>query len=259
MKIQTKLMIMASIAIGLSFAACKKNAEPLALPADEGPISKTDYLPTQIGSGKSKITFSYTKSNVLSKITYGNGSSIELQYTKDGIPYLLSNYEGDKRKSYVAYVADAKGRIIRANEYVTEGKSENATGHYQFNYNTSGDVNTISFYDIAEHLKYSLLLDYDEQGNVTRERNSVTSAITDYSYDDRKGLLCQAEYVWLFALEDPNIFLLSRKNNLKSGRKSGGSNQQFSYTYNNDQYPSQVAIDLDGNTQKVQVEYRKLE
>jgi len=254
------------LCIGLSIlAACKRNDPAPERSADNKPAVPTlpekKLVPTQIGTGKSKMSFSYTTNHSLSKIEYGDGTSTVLEFTPGGIPYALVHYDGEEMIAYTEYRLDNANRVIKAANYATTGNVYKKVGSYTFSYSSDLLIAGILYYNGQEILTNTEERFYEKKGNLIREQNSNAAFTADYLYDDKNGLFKNAGYAWLFVIEEPGKLFLSSLNNISSCTypSKPANNQTFVYTYNQDQYPETISSVIAGVKLSQKVTYKAVE
>ncbi|SEB08906.1 hypothetical protein [Pedobacter hartonius] len=245
--------------------ACKK-AEPQtkAIHDTESPGGtgqEKALIPLQIGTGKSKITFSYTADNSLSKVEYGDGTSTVLKYNTSGKPSALMSYQGLELRSFTQYTLDKDGWVVRANKYLVTDQGYDDAGNDVFTYYTASRLSQISHYNLQNKLLGTSQKFYSASGNVIRDQNSIDALSAGYLYDEKNGLFKNAGYAWLFAAEDGNKLFFSCINNVRACTYvlKPDLNQSFSYTYNTDGYPATVTSVSNGVTVSSKVTYRPAE
>lgn len=245
--------------------ACKKEnpqagkINELKPPVTIEPESK--MIPVQMGTGSSKITFSYTADYSLSKVVYGDGTSSKLEYNAAGQPLLFIHYDGDEIISYVQFKLDNSGRVIKGSRYKTVANADIYVEMFTISYSIDSQVYEISYYTPKQVLTHTEKRVYAANGNLVREENSNGLLTADNLYDAKNGLFKNAGYGWLFALEEQNRLFLCGPNNISSCSYPAKpvNNQTFSYTYNSTQYPETVKATVNGVTLNYKVAYRSLE
>jgi hypothetical protein len=265
MKVHIRIMAYCLL-LGFSvILACKKTESAIEktpeVPDAGSDTQKNALIPIQMGSGKSKMVFSYTENNSLTKIEYGGGTSTVLEYNTAGKPTALMRYKGPELLSFTQYWLDKNGVVVKARKYIVADNEYNDTGNYILTYNTESRLTNISYYDLLNVLINTSQKYYSASGNLIKDRNSTDVLTTEYVYDDKNGLFKNANYSWLFAIEEENTLFLSCINNIKtcSYALKPGMDQNFSYTYNTDKYPATVTSVSNGITVSYKVTYKKAE
>jgi len=216
-------------------------------------------IPLQMGTGKSKVTFSYTADNSLSKVEYGDGTSTVLEYNTSGKPSALMKYQGSELLSFTQYSLDKDGLVTNSMKYLVRDNFYEFDGHDVFNFDTALRLNKISHYNRLNVLTNTIQSFYSATGNMIMDQNSMDMLSTEYLYDDKNGLFKNVRYAWLFAAEDGNNFFLCGINNVRSCSYALKPvlNQSFSYTYNADNYPATVTAVSNGVTISSKITYRQ--
>lgn len=242
---------------------CKKDKaspeiEKVIIPAEppvvSPPIEKM-WIPIRLNTGKSSIVFSYSASQALTKIDYGNGDRTEMSYNKEGNPDELARYTNKQLVYLIGYSYDKEGNLSKASMATVTNKGvEQPKGYYSIKYNAGRQPLVITYYAndhkiIAENQQI-----FSGSGNLLSENNNLNTILASYAYDTKNGLFKQVKYAWLFALEKEHPLFLSVANNISTLNLSSKTTdkQTFSYTYNSDQYPETiktVANELNTSTQ----------
>jgi len=258
MKIQ-KLSLSILILWGCCFAVCCKKDKaapknPVAVSPPEQEQLPGVYVPKKLSTGKANMLFGYTKSGALTKVDYENGDSTVLKYNAEGKPLEFSCYETGKLILTTYYSRNADGWIIKAQTYKVTGKDQVKTGSYTVTYSGS-QIAAILYYNKDNRLLEEQQYSYTAAGNLTAQKSPLLTA--NYSYDLKNGLFKNVGYAWLFALEKENSLFLSGVNNIQncSYPAESVSNQQLSYTYNTDGYPTAITITALGLSATTKVSY----
>jgi len=264
MKIYLKILP-AFLALGCCMPmACKKaesQTEKIGVvtpPVISKPEAK--LLPLQMGTGKSKMTFSYTSGHALSKIDYGDGTSSVLEFTATGSPSLLTHALGNEIVAYTQFKLDNSGRVIKGSSYTIAGNKDVFAGMFSVTYQSDSKISEISHYDSKQILLSTDKRIYADNGNLIMEQGVAGVVSANYSYDDKNGLFKNVGFAWLFAIEEQNMLFLSGLNNISSCGYPLKSlnNQSFSYTYNEDGYPESVKFPVNGVATSYKVSYKVL-
>lgn len=246
-------------------SACKRHdpaPQKIAEPnPPEAALPGKKLVPTQIGTGKSKLSFSYTKDYSLSKIEYGDGTSTVLEFTPDGNPFDLVHYDAEEMVSYTEYRLDNANRVLKGTAYSTTGNVYKKVGSFTLAYSSDLLISSIRYYNGQEILTNTEERFYEANGNLKRELNTIAAYTAEYLYDDKNGLFKNVKFAWLYMIEEQNRLFLSSQNNIISCTYPSNTlnNQNFSYTYNQDRYPETVSSVISGVKLSQKVTYKALE
>ena len=253
MKTNKKILpVILLIGVGMAFS-CKKDKPGMVVKTGDSttviiPVpgeSGKKLLPVQLGSGKSKMTFSYTANHSISKIEYADGSSTELNYTKTGLPFNLTRYNSENQMTFTSeYELDGQGRIIRADHYDMSDGDFNIQDYFIPVYTSSSQPSALRYYNSAGKLMNELQISYSAGGNRIYDQSKQGNLLISYVYDDKNGLFKNAGFAWLLAVEKENPLFYSLFNNISTSQNNSypNENRNFSYTYNADMYPSAITI-----------------
>jgi len=264
MKVYLKILTAVLLMVCCMPMACKKDdpyAETIVVvapPVTSQPENK--LIPVQMGTGKSKMTFTYTEDHSLSKIAYGDGTSTVLEFNAFGKPSQLLHYDGEELMYYTQLRLDNAGRISSAKTYSVADDTYQLIAMFNLTYTSDSQISTISYHN--EHA-IPITIEkriYAENGNLIREQNSTGTETANYTYDDKNGLFKNVNYVWLFAIEEQNKLFLSDLNNLSTCDYplANAGNQHITYTYNQDSYPDVITSQISGIKQSYRVTYKTL-
>jgi|GEM_PF-2512776 len=266
MRVPGKNTLLLFLLFEVSFTmACKKDKQPSKTILVEVPpeieVPQKNYIPIQLGSGRSQMKLSYTSNHSISKIEYADGSSTVMSYTTDGKPFGLSRYNGKTLVFSNEYILDKNGIVVSVYQYILNEQGFNAIGHYDMTYNTQQQLIAVSYYDRYDKLLSDQHRTYDAIGNLTSEKSNSAELTTDYLYDDKNGLFKNVKYAWLLSVEKENKLFLSVLNNIRQCNYSlmPDSNQNFSYIYNINKYPETVSSTAKGITSSIAVTYLAIE
>jgi hypothetical protein len=243
---------------------CKKSdVQALKVDNSKPPLAivpRNQLIPEQMGTGKTKMTYSYSADYSLCKIVYGDGTSTELEFTADGKPSYLTHYAGDDPTSLTQYKMDTKGQIISGTTYKITEDTYQMLRIFKILYKSDAQINTISYYDQHETLTKIEKWLYAENGNLIKTQNNDGLITADFSYDDKNGLFKHVKYAWLFAIEEQNNLFQSGQNNISSCSYPSAvtRNQKISYTYNKDNYPENITSEVRAEKLSYKVTYKKL-
>lgn len=247
------------------FSACRKDKviakKITTVVPPQVNVPEKALLPTQMGTGKTKMLFDYTADYSLKKIEYGDGTSDVLNYDSKGKPSIFEHFQGSRLVFSIEYGLNKNGQVTRADHYAypINGEME-GTGYFTFTYEDSGQISSISEYNNTDLLISQRLRTYASEGNLLSEKNSSAGMVCTYIFDDKNGLFKSTSYAWLFALERENSLFLSATNNVQSysNALTPDSSQTFGYKYNTDKYPESISLTMNGKTTSSTVTYKQL-
>lgn len=266
MKVYTKSAVFLLLAIIGLTAGCKKSNAVLektieVLPPETGSPQKT-YLPTQMGTGTTKMQFTYTADQNLTKVQYGDGNIDVLTYNTGGKPSFFEQYTGTKLVHYTEYTLSNDGLVIRGDQFIVD-KQKNMVGigFFTLAYDNSKHLTSISYFDNGEALIGIQQRTYTSAGNLNSEKNSGGDLISSYLYDDQNGLFKNVNYAWLFAIEKGNSLFLSEVNNVRTYTNllTPATSQNFTYVYNSNRYPDVISSTTNEKTESSAVTYKQIE
>jgi hypothetical protein len=244
--------------------ACKKdNTQTKKItevnpPVPNQPANK--LIPVQMGTGKSKMTFSYTADYSLSKVVYGDGTSAVMEFTTGGVPSYIAHYDGTEASSLTQYKLDNENRIISGKTFNIVDDQYTMTGMFRISYQSNSQISMISYYSSEEKLLVTENRVYAGNGNLIREQNNTGTVMANYAYDDKNGLFKNVQYGWLFAIEEQNKLFQSGPNNISSCSYplAAANNLMISYTYNQDNYPETINTQVGGTKLNYKVTYKAI-
>lgn len=267
MKIYLKILSVFLAAGCLLPMACKKDVQKTEeIPGASNPVivqPQNRLVPTSMGTGSAKMTFSYTTDFSLYKIEYGDGSSTILELSASGQPQMFHNYTGAKETAFTQYKVDDKGRIIRGTKYKLTPAGATVLSKFEISYQSDSRIATISYYvteNEREKFKGTEKRVYADNGNLLSELSDSGIVRASYSYDDKNGLFKNVKYHWLFAIEAQNNLFHSSENNISASTYplAPSDDQSFGYTYNTDQYPETITSQISGTKLSYKVSYKTL-
>jgi len=265
MKISIKILLfflLAGISLNL---ACKKsnvaNEQPVEVIAPETNGPEKPLLPTEMGTGKAKIIFSYDDNQLLTKIEYGDGTNKVIQYNKSFVPKRISTYQGTLLLKFTEFLISENGLLITTG-YSTkiEGNKMISTGRYDLIYGETSYPSAISYYNSSEKLLLKQTLTFTPTGNLLNETSEDKNLNTTNQFDENPGIFKQVKFNWLFALEEENKVFLSASNNIKQYEfpVQPAKNQTFTYEYKDKQYPSTVNITVNSVKTTSKITYKAM-
>jgi hypothetical protein len=264
MKVYLKILTVLLWAGCCILMGCKK-AGPQAQKSDgsQPPVTTqpgNQLIPEQMGTGKSKMTYTYTADYSLCKIGYGDGTSTVLEFTADGKPSLLTHYEGSEPVYLTQYKLGSEGRILSGLSYEIADNIYVKQKSFRILYQSDTQISTINYYNERDLLIESENRLYAENGNLIKKQDSKGTETENYTYDDKNGLFKNVKYVWLFAIEEQNKLFQSAMNNISSCSypSSATKNQKITYTYNRDNYPENITSQVGTDKITYKVTYKTI-
>jgi len=210
MRIYKSLFLVLSIVL-MGFTGCKKGDGAVETPGKIIPpvveAGVKVLIPVQVGAGKSKMVISYTDGLAFSKVEYGDGGSIVIEYNETGKPLGLQRFKDDKLVSATDYVLDDKGRVIRGEMAVMKANRYVLMGHYDLRYNDINQMIGVDYVDLNDRQVDKQDKRYDAGGNLIGEKGGTADFI--YGYDLKNGLFKYVNYAWLLTIEKDNSLFLS--------------------------------------------------
>jgi len=244
--------------------ACKKDADKKTTAPDvEKPgavIEEKLLLPIQLGSGNSKITFSYLENHSISKIEYADGKTTVMRYNTLGRPVALMRYKNDELYAETDYRYDQNGLLIKGTKISVDGIDFHPSGYFTLVYNSDSQLATINYFNVDDKLTDTQQRSYNTAGILVTDKSNTASLMVNYVYDEKNGLFKNAKYGWLLALEQENLLFLSSANNIRtvSYPMKTEMNANYSYTYNASNYPETITITLNGKATAYKVSYKEI-
>ncbi|MGY0037893.1 hypothetical protein [Pedobacter sp. NJ-S-72] len=154
----------------LGFTGCKKGEGSIENPGKIIPpvveVGTKLLVPVQIGTGKSKMVISYTDGLALSKVEFGDGRSIVINYTKTGKPMGLQRFKDDKLVSATDYRLDEKERVISGEMAVMKADRYVLVGRYDLRYNSLDQVIGVDYVDLNDRQVDQQEKKYDAVNNL---------------------------------------------------------------------------------------------
>lgn len=250
MKTNKKILLLL-MGVGLS-VSCKKEKPGILVKTEDStavitPLpeeQRKTLVPVQVGSGKSRMIFTYRPDYSLSKIDYADGASTVLNYTKTGLPSSLMRYDRDGKLLLVSeYEPDNQGRIIRSDHYDLQSGDYKLIDYFTLQYTSSLQPAALKYYDYKGKLLNELQISYSAAGNRIADQLIAGGLQVTYAYDDKNGLFKNAGFAWLLAVEKEHPLFYSLLNNLSTFKSNSDpdENKNFGYTYNADQYPAAIS------------------
>jgi len=244
--------------------ACKKNAdEKTTVPEVEKPVAVIEeklLLPVQLGSGNSKITFSYLENHSISKIEYAAGKTTVMRYNTSGKPVALMKYKNDELIAETDYRYDQNGLLTKGTKILISGDDYVAAGYYTLGYSSTAQLTTISYFNADGKLLDTQQKTYNSTGTLVTDKSNNASLMLNYGYDDKNGMFKLTNYGWLLALEQENSLFLSSESNIISVTypMKAELNMSYSYVYNGSKYPETITTTVNGKSTNEKVIYKEI-
>lgn len=247
----------------LFFAHGCKKQKPWgdSLPEEEKKEPLKEILvPVKIETGKLVTELKYQEGkSLLNEISYPNGEVCKIIYTKTGYPQRLERYKNNKQLQYFSYALDAKFRISKIQRWNNDNGNLSLAHQYVLGYDKQSIISTKK-YDLLSNLLEEETRAYATAGNLETTTNikKNISESRSWTYDDKSGIFSNLPYADLFFLEEAYAELSMGKGNplSTSSLKSPSENKTFSYTYNSNAYPSEIAIKKGNSTETMKITYK---
>lgn len=235
--------------------APEKPAVPEPVVIQPPPASANKLIPLRLESANQTIVLSYlVNTNLLASVTDSKGLKITFNY-KDaqGTGHVIQ----DNNEMYMNdYWWDTSKRINRVTRYQDNGMITPG-GEYQIDYNELDQVAEVRYYSNKNQLLSSKNFTYDALANLT-SLHLVEGGVKDqqaFTYDQKNGIFKYVPAAALLFLET-DIDLFCSVNNNVIQRSGSTGNVTYHYEYQNDDFPSQVTVNRNGQATVFKISYK---
>jgi hypothetical protein len=255
----------------IALLSCKKEKKPQIEaskpkkeePASPQPTDKGEYIPIKLEANGSILTLKYKENTaLLTEIADSDGSKTVIIYNTDGFPQKLEKYKNGKL-FFIDYYEQKDKKLTNKiqsfdHDAITNRTSPN--GYYTLNYNDQLKIGSINYYNNNKVLIKTSHLNYTESLNLA-EIISIVPETNTYTYDLKNGISRNIPFSDLFMLQLEYWILGCKNNNITTilSQENPQNNIDFSYEYNDNDYPIKAVLTSVKNKQSITITYKRLE
>lgn len=248
--------------------SCKKSKklQPDEIP-DPNPAESGRYIPVKFEAKGFILNLKYKGNTaLLEEITDSDRNKTVITYTTGQQLYKLEKYSnGDL--FYVVYYEQGDLKVTNKAllfAYNTLSHSYSPSGFYTISYNDQQKMSALNYYNNNNLLIRTDAFSYSRSASLSAINTTTypgPTDITNYTFDQKKGIGSNIVNSQLLATELEYWFFLCTDNNLlnTANQKSPAENISFNYEYNTNGYPSGVKFTNDNNTQNIRITYKQLD
>ncbi|TDQ06988.1 hypothetical protein [Pedobacter metabolipauper] len=242
--------------------SCRKTivtAEKETPPAPD-PVSKL-HVPVQMASAGLVVDLIYAEDQTrLTGVSCSDGTSYSISY-KGQIPVKIETYKHEVLINFTDFwITD--GLITKATQNSKSGIVYTPFGLYTLEYNLQRQLVRIINQQVNPNkVLMERVNSYLISGNVSSlsiiEPSGYVRSL-QYSYDTRKGIFKNVPFAQLLFLEmDYPFFYFGINNRLSTTNANLAlDNQAITYTYDIDDYPSEMTLNSKNNSQTFKISYK---
>jgi|GEM_PF-1884601 len=262
-----KYSIFLILSVFMTLTSCKKSKQ---LKPDEVPVPPPtethQYIPVKFESADFTLNLKYKENTaLLEEITDTDDNKTIITYTTAQHLYKIEKYENGDLFYVVYYELGDKKVISKALmfDYKDLVHSYIPRGFYTITYNEQRKANVFNYYNNNNSLIRTEALLYNGSFNLSEIKtieHPGTTIITNYTFDQQKGIGSNITNSELLASELEYWFFLCTNNNFLTtvNQESPKENISFKYEYNEHGYPSNAQFTSNNNTQNIKITYKRL-
>jgi PBP1b-binding outer membrane lipoprotein LpoB len=198
-------------------------------------ITERNYQESGSSTYSDNYAYSYDANGKLSSYT-ANNESVNLEYNNN-IVTVTGTIEGNAGSS-ADLELNPNGLVIKLTE---------SNQYTNFEYDSNGNMTTAKSYDNSDNLLLEYTLTYDNKVN------PFYGQLESIYIERFIEFFWEFEGIYISGFEGYSFPFL--KNNITSISKTGAETTTYTYTYDSDDYPTNVFGDTSGNTITFDLEY----
>jgi len=201
----------------------------------ENRLTEWNYQETGSSSYSDTYTYTYNSNGLLSSYS-ANSEDVTITYNGNTIT-LTGQIEGDTN-AQAELELDNNGLIIKLTE---------SNQYTNFGYDSNGNLISAKSYDNSDNLLSEFIIQYDNK------TNPFYGQLESIYIERFIEFFWEFDGIYIGGFEGYSFPFL--KNNITSINEVSGGTTSFSYTYDNENYPTNVNIDYSGDTVIFDIEY----
>lgn len=240
----------------------KKQEKPKD-PEKPAPPANSVLVPATIKSQNLLMTFKYeAESNLLTELVQSDGWITKFLYRKDGTPMEQEYYKENKLQQKISYVLNKEGLVEKILLFDKSGST--STGSYFLVQDEEKRTTQLRKLDPRGKLVEEENISYNLQGNIVSvmvTSNGNTTAMTS-TYDEHPGIYRNIPYFQLLFLIQPQVqsrAIYGNNNPLRLDYLPlSVTSSSFTYEYNSNDYPLNLNITKEKNTETLKITYKTI-